>query len=329
IERFKKLYGEDKQANTFRQVTISSYLDAVEGTNRDKTATGPRVAIVYAEGDIVDGEGSPGEIGGDKYAREIRKLRVDPSVKAIVLRVNSPGGSAFASEQIYRELKTAQAAKPVVVSMGAYAASGGYYIASASNRIFAEPTTITGSIGVFGMLVNFQKIANANGITTDSVVTTTPLASLFTPFVQKPESDLTILQKSVDKFYEQFLSRVSSGRQMPVQQVNDLAQGRVWSGVEAEKLKLVDQFGGLMNAVDYVSQQTGLGANPRVFEFPERKNLGEKIKEIMNAVPRPPVSRANPATLLIKSIEHELSDLKWLNDPENIYARIPVNIGWN
>ncbi len=329
IERFKRMYGEDKQANTFQQITISNYLDTVEGTNRDKSATGPKVAIVYAEGDIVDGEGSPGDIGGDKYAREIRKLRLDPLIKAIVLRVNSPGGSAFASEQIYRELKSAQAAKPVVVSMGAYAASGGYYITSASNRIFAEPTTITGSIGVFGMLVNFQKIANDNGITTDSVVTTTPLASLFTPFVQKPESDLMILQKSVDKFYEQFLSRVSSGRQMPVQQVNDLAQGRVWSGVEAEKLKLVDEFGGLMNAVDYASQQAGLGPHPRILEFPERKSLGEKIKEILNAVPRPPVSKADPAALFVRSIEHELKEFKTLNDPENIYARIPVNIGWN
>ena len=187
MDRLKKQYGVDQEHHTFRQVTVSSYLSSFERNSKSSSDSGSKIAIVYAEGEIVDGEGSSSNVGGEKYAREIRKFRLDSSVKAIVLRVNSPGGSAFASEEIYRELKAAEETKPVVVSMGGYAASGGYYISTASKRIFAEPTTITGSIGVFGLEVNFEKIAADNGITTDSVTTTNPLATLFNPIKQKSD----------------------------------------------------------------------------------------------------------------------------------------------
>jgi|HubBroStandDraft_6_1064221.scaffolds.fasta_scaffold12480_3 protease-4 len=326
MDRLRKQYGEDEQHNTFRQVTVSSYLGALERNPRVKSDTGSKIAIVYAEGEIVNGEGGSEDVGGERYARAIRKFRFDPDVKAIVLRVNSPGGSGFASEEIYRELRAAQAVKPVVVSMGGYAASGGYYISTASNRVFAEPTTITGSIGVFGLVINFEKIANDNGITTDSVTTTIPLATLFDPIKQKSDSDLAILQKSVDKFYDQFLERVSEGRHLPVAQVNEIAQGRVWSGSEAAKLKLVDEVGGLSSAIAYAANLAHLGDHPAITEFPERKDLSEKLKELFKTTPRPPVAKLDPVGQCVNELANEFRDLRALNDPEGIYARFPTDI---
>jgi len=329
IERFKAQYGEDKKNNTFPQTTVSSYLAATGERSIPNTRRAPHVAVVYAEGEIVDGEGMPGNVGGDRYAREIRKLRLDPSVRGIVLRVNSPGGSGFASEQIYRELKNAQAVKPVIVSMGGYAASGGYYIAAAANRIFAEPMTVTGSIGVFGLQVNFEELARANGITTDSVTTTTPLTTLFSPFKEKSAGDLAILQRAVDKFYDDFLKRVSEGRNIPVPQVNEVAQGRVWSGIEAARIKLVDEVGGLRAAVSYVGNLTHLGAHPMITEFPARKDFNEKLQEILRATPKPPVAGFDPIRQGLKEVENRLQDFRALNDPAGIYSRFPVDIHWN
>src|SRR6202162_5563427 len=329
MDRLKTKYGSDQQHRTFRQVTVSTYLGAVERNPKGQSDSEPKVAVVYAEGEIVDGEGSATNVGGERYAREIRKFRLDPSVKAIVLRVNSPGGSGFASEEIYRELKAAEEIKPVIVSMGGYAASGGYYIAAASKHIFAEPSTITGSIGVFGLEVNFEKIAADNGITTDSVDTTKPLATLFNPIKQKSDEDLAILQKAVDKFYDQFLDRVSQGRHIAVEQVNEIAQGRVWSGSEAVRIRLVDEVGGLGSAIAYAANLARLGEQPRITEFPGRKDLSEKLKELFKSTPRPPVARFDPVDLGVQKLESELKDLRALNDPKGIYPRFPIDIRWN
>jgi protease IV len=329
MDRLKSQYGADQQHHTFRQVTVSSYLGVLDENSKRRSDSGSKIAVVYAEGEIVDGEGSSTNVGGERYIREIRKLRLDPNVKAIVLRVNSPGGSAFASEEIYRELKLAQQTKPVVVSMGGYAASGGYYISAVAKRIFAEPTTITGSIGVFGLEVNFEKIAADNGITTDSVTTTNPLATLFNPIEQKSDADLAILQKGVDKFYNQFLDRVSQGRQMSVPQVNEIAQGRVWSGSEAARIKLVDEIGGLNSAIVYAAGLVHLGDQPRLTEFPRRKDLSEKLKELFKSTPRPPVARFDPVGQGVQALENGLNDLRALNDPAGIYARFPTDIRWN
>jgi protease-4 len=326
MDRLRKQYGEEERHNTFRQVTISSYLGTTERNRTARPDPGSKIGVVYAEGEIVDGEGGPENVGGERYVRAIRRFRFDPTVKAIVLRVNSPGGSGFASEEIYRELKEAQAVKPVVVSMGGYAASGGYYISTASSRVFAEPTTITGSIGVFGLVMNFERIANDNGITTDSVTTTLPLATLFNPLKQKSDADLAILQKSVDKFYDQFLQRVSEGRHIPVAQVNEIAQGRVWSGSEAEKLKLVDDLGGLTSAIAYAANLAHLGDHPAIIEFPGRKDLSEKLRELFKSIPRPPVAKLDPVDQCAKELTNEFRDLRALNDPEGIYARFPTDI---
>src|SRR3984957_10263572 len=291
MDGLKTQYGSDERHRPFRQVTVSSYLGIIKRNLKSESDSRAKIAIVYAEGEIVDGEGSATNEGGERYAREIRKFRLDPSVKAIVLRVNSPGGSGFASEEIYRELKAAEETKPVIVSMGGYAASGGYYISAAAKHIFAEPTTVTGSIGVFGLEVNFEKIAADNGITTDSVTTTNPLATLFNPIRQKSDADLSILQKAVDKFYAQFLDRVSQGRHIAVEQVNEIAQGRVWSGSEAARIKLVDEMGGLRSAIAYAATLANLGGQPRITEFPSRKDLSEKLKELLKSTARPPVAR--------------------------------------
>ena len=329
IERFKAQYGEDKKNKTFPQTTVSSYLTALGAKTELNRTDKPHVAIVYAEGDIVEGEGTAGTVGGERYAREIRKLRLNPNVRAIVLRVNSPGGSGFASEQIYRELKSAGAVKPVVVSMGGYAASGGYYIAAASNHIFAEPTTVTGSIGVFGLQFNFEDIARTNGITTDSVTTTTPLTTLFSPFKRKSDADLAILQKAVDKFYDDFLKGVSDGRNIPVPQVNEIAQGRIWSGIEAQKVRLVDEVGGLRSAVSYAGNLAHLGEHPVITEFPGSKDFNEKLQEILKAAPRPPVAGFDPVRQGWKELEGLYKELRVLNDPKGIYSRFPADIHWN
>jgi protease-4 len=326
IERFKKQYGADTKNNTFNQLTVPNFLDAGRGSRSNSPVAGTRVAVVYAEGDIVGGEGKPGQVGGDKFARELRKLREDPGVKAIVLRVNSPGGSVWASEQIYREIKAIVPVKPVIASFGAYAASGGYYIAAAANRIFAEPTTITGSIGIFGLQVNFEKIANDNGVTTDSVTTTKPLASLFSPFKQKTDADMAIIQKMLDKSYDEFLEHVSSGRKIPVNQVNDIAQGRVWSGVEAGKIKLVDETGGLRSAVLYAAKLAQLGEHPLVSEFPAKKRFPEQLQEMFKTGPRPPVAKVDPLSQGLHELQNELKELQSLNDPAGLYARLPLQI---
>lgn len=326
IERFKKQYGVDKRHNTFNQLTVPNYLDGRRGNRSSTPITGSRVAVVYAEGDIVGGEGKPGQVGGDKFARELRKLREDPDVKAIVLRVNSPGGSVWASEQIYREIKATVPIKPVIASFGAYAASGGYYIAAAATRIFAEPTTITGSIGIFGLQVNFEKIANDNGVTTDSVTTTKPLASLFSPFKQKTDEDMAIIQKMLDKSYEEFLEHVSDGRKISVDQVNEIAQGRVWSGLEAGKIKLVDETGGLRSAVLYAAKLAQLGEHPRVSEFPAKKRFPEQLQELFKAAPRPPVAKVDPLSQGLQELQNELKELQSLNDPAGLYARLPLEV---
>jgi protease IV len=329
MDRLKSQYGADEEHKTFRQVTVSAYLQAIDRNNNARAGAASKIAVVYAEGEIFDGEGSATNVGGDRYARAIRKFSLDPNVKAIVLRVNSPGGSGFASEQIYRELKAAEETKPVIVSMGGYAASGGYYISAPARHIFAEPTTVTGSIGVYGMAVNFEKVASDNGITSDSVTTTTPLATLFNPVKQKSDADLAILQKAIDRLYGQFLDSVSEGRHIPVEQVNEIAQGRVWSGTDAARIKLVDEIGGLDSAIAYAAKLAQLGDHPSITEFPARKDLNEKLKELFKSVPRPPVAKSDPVDVAIAQLEHELIDLRGLNDPCGTYARFPSDIHWN
>ena len=217
-----------------------------------------RISVIYASGTIVMGKGSDANIGGNSFSDLIRKERKDSSVKAIVLRVNSPGGNAIASDMIWREVELAAKEKPVVISMGNLAASGGYYIAAPGTKIFTNPTTITGSIGVFGLLPNAGKLMNQKlGITTENVNTNrnSDFPSVFRPMTIYEKE---VMQLNIEKIYSDFISKVSAGREMPLASVDSIGQGRVWSGSDALKLGLADETGGLTASIKEAAKLAGL-----------------------------------------------------------------------
>jgi protease-4 len=316
----------------FKQVALEDYAksvrDVAEAPREDSdtsSISGSRVAIVYAEGDIVDGEGQVDEIGGSKFSRELRRLRHDSSVKAVVLRVNSPGGSASASEVIQREVRLMKQVKPIVISMGSYAASGGYWISTYGDRIFAEPTTITGSIGVFGIQFDIQQLAGNFGITFDRVKTGKYADALTVARPKTPE-ELAILQHMVDWIYDQFITKVSESRKLKREQVEEIAQGRVWSGAEAKKLGLVDEMGGLDAAIAYAAKTANLGTNYHLVEYPRQKELVEVLQDLID---RRRPNRADASTLTAKiaqRLEQELKTLESFNDPQGVYARLPMTL---
>ncbi len=325
VDELKKETGVTSPTESFRQVPIGYYARSAVVA---PAQVGPgKVAIVYAEGDIVEGEGDGNDIGGAKFAREIRELREDSSVSAIVLRVNSPGGSATAAETIQRELRLAKRVKPVIISMGSYAASGGYWISTYGDRIFAEPTTITGSIGVFGIQGDIQKLANDHGFTFDSVKTG-KFADALTIARPKTDEEMAVFQRMVDWIYGKFVAKVAEGRRLPVSRVEEIAQGRVWSGTEAKKLGLVDEIGGLNEAIRYAGTRAGLGEHFRLVEYPRSKTLSEAIAEM--------IGKVSPTTIHIQStglvgqiaerIQAALSELRSFNDPMGVYARMPMDL---
>ena len=225
------------------------------------------IAVIYAQGEIMSGEGDVNVIGEGSIKRSLEEARNDDDVKAIVLRVNSPGGSALTSELIWREIEITKKVKPVVVSMGNYAASGGYYIAANANRIFAEPNTITGSIGVFGMLPNMNQLGKNIGINAEQVKTHTN-ANGYSIFEPMDENFKGYILESIEKTYATFLKRVAEGRNMSTAQVDAMAQGRVWTGMDAKKLGLVDEIGGLEAAIKYAAK-LGKTTSYRTENFPE------------------------------------------------------------
>ncbi len=324
--------GREGSERPFKQVAIADYAriakDLAEPAGAE-TSTGRgrgRIAVVYAEGEIVDGEGDTGEVGGTSFSRELRKLRQDDDVKAIVLRVNSPGGSAFASEVIQREVRLIKKSKPVIISMGTYAASGGYWIAAYGDRIFAEPTTITGSIGVFGIQFDVQKLANNFGVTFDSVKTG-KFADALTVSRPKTAEELAVFQRMVDWIYHEFVGKVAEGRKLTREAVEEIAQGRVWSGAEAQKLGLVDELGGLDAAIVYAAHQAGLAAPYRLIEYPRRKDLLEAIQEFVERnAPRYARSQSGLSGQIAGRIEQELKALNAFRDPRGVYARLPINL---
>ena len=284
-----------------------------------------RVAVVYAEGEIVDGEGDADEVGGTRFSRELRKLRLDDGVKAVVLRVNSPGGSASASETIQREIRLMKKVKPVVVSMGSYAASGGYWIAAYGDRIFAEPTTITGSIGVFGVQFDVKKLSGDFGLTFDTVKTG-KFADLISITRPKSDEELAVFQRMVDWIYGEFIGKVAEARKIKREVVEEIAQGRVWSGAEAKNLELVDELGGLDAAIAYAVAQAKLGPNYRLVEYPHPKELFEAVQELIEKIAPNNVRAPGLAGKLAERIEREVRVLRTFNDPQGVYARLPLNL---
>ncbi|HWV69386.1 signal peptide peptidase SppA [Chitinophaga sp.] len=263
-----------KQDEKVNLVTLGKYNS---GTDLSSGSGEARLALIYAEGDIIGGESERDKtIASDDYIREIRKAREDKNIKAIVFRVNSGGGSALASEVIWRELSLAKKVKPVVVSMGDYAASGGYYISCMADSIFAEPNTLTGSIGVFGVMFNMQDFfKNKVGVTFDGVKTA-PYADLGSVGRPLTDAEKRFIQNSVDSTYASFKSRVVAGRKLAPAIVDSIAQGHVWSGLQAKELGLVDRIGGINEALACAAKLAKL-SEYRLREFPEAKNPLSKL----------------------------------------------------
>lgn len=323
--KLRQLTGETETTESFRQVDLGTYADRTIPTTEIADTAAPKIALLYAEGTIVEGKGGIETIGSDRFTEEFQQLREDDSVKAIVLRVNSPGGSATASEAILREILLTKKAKPVIVSMGNTAASGGYWIAAGADRIFAEENTITGSIGVFGLLSNIQEIANEHGVTWD-VVKTGKFADIDSNIRPKTEAELAIYQKSVNKTYDLFLKKVALYRNLPEAKVKEIAQGRVWSGKEAIKIGLVDRIGGLSSAIAYAAEKAELGNSWQLEEYPQSNRLeNELMQRLFSVKALESPAEIDPVTAELLKIRQELSLLNTFNDPSGVYARLPFN----
>jgi len=320
--QLKQLSQVTEPEEDFKSIDPLTYAEAHDLKAPEDDA--PEVAVVYAQGTIVDGEGGGEEIGGDRLAEQLRELRLDEDVKAVVLRVNSPGGSAVASEVIKREVALMSEQKPIVVSMGNVAASGGYWIAMAADEIVAESNTITGSIGVFGLLPNFQTLASNNGLAWDAVQTA-PLANLNTVARPKTPQELALLQKFVDQIYNRFIQQVAEGRGLPIEKVKEIAQGRVWSGDAAVKLGLVDQLGGLETAIAAAAKRAKL-ETWTVEEYPHTKSLEEVLLESLSDVHlgrRSQMARQGAIDTEWERLQAELKILNCLNDPQQVYTWLP------
>jgi protease-4 len=279
-----------------------------------------RIAVIYAEGNIVTGKGNDNNIGGNSYADVIRKERKDTSVKAIVLRVNSPGGVAIAADIMWRELELASRVKPVVVSMGNYAASGGYFISAPATKIYADPTTITGSIGVFGLIPNAGKLLEQKlGLSTEIVNTNknSDFPSMYRPMNSYEKE---IMQLSIERIYSDFVSKVASGRKMTSQSVDSIGQGRVWSGTSALKIGLIDEIGGLEDAIKGAAELAGVEKYSirelPVIEDPYTKLLSQLGGEIRMKI----LIRELGESVKYYNMVQELKDLS------GIQARLPYFI---
>lgn len=329
VTELKKLTGTDAEDKSFKQISLKNYAKVAESKNSSRAHKKNQIAVLYAEGEIVDGEGGPTQVGGDRIAEEMRKIREDDDIKAVVLRVNSPGGSATAAEVIGREVALTGKKKPVIVSMGNLAASGGYWISMGSSKIFAEANTITGSIGVFGMLFNAEKLAANNGITWD-VVKTARFADTNTVSRPKNPQELANIQRIVDRIYDRFITKVADSRKLPKNKVQEIAQGRVWSGAAAKQLGLVDEIGGLEDAVREAAKQAKLGEDWQLEEYPKRRSLEERILERISGVHvLKPATKLDPLTAEVKKMQDELAVIKSMNDPQGIYVRLPFDLRIN
>lgn len=331
VADLKQLTESSATARSFQQINLINYAQVSGRTLGVERNSPNKIAVVYAEGEIVDGRGEDGQIGGDRFARIFNQIRQDDNIKAVVLRINSPGGSATASEVIHREVKLTRELKPVVVSMGNVAASGGYWIASDSNRIFAESTTVTGSIGVFGVLFNGQQLANDNGITWDTVKTAR-YADTETLARPKTPPELEIYQRSVNRIYDTFLDRVVQGRKLPAPKVADIAQGRVWSGMAAKEIGLVDEIGGLQAAIAHAAQAAELENDWQLQEYPrvstlEERFFGRAVQEISTILQISGLAAqpSHPLMAELEKLQQQMTIIQKMNDPHGIYTRLPFN----
>ncbi|MBS3796776.1 MULTISPECIES: signal peptide peptidase SppA [unclassified Pseudoalteromonas] len=328
------LVGLDDEGNSFRQIGFNDYLATFKLPIAVDNPLTEKVAVIVAKGTIVDGHRKAGEIGGDSTAALLREARNDDRVKAVVLRIDSGGGSMFASELIRREvIALKEAGKPVVASMGSVAASGGYWIASAANEIWAAPSTITGSIGVFGTIMTFENSAAKLGVYSDGVGTTELKGS--SVLLGLNDKLAQAIQMSVENAYSRFLKVVSESRGLPVEEVDKIAQGRVWIATQAQELGLVDQLGDKQAAISAAAKLASLKHyDVKLIEQPLSpqdifiQNLfGNAMVQSLVAKQAPhsaSVGAAMQFDNFVEQIEQQVSSLKAFNDPEGIYARCLV-----
>ncbi len=317
----KKALGVDYQKE-YKEIDILDYINATYTNYRKNDSD--KIAVIYAQGEIRSGEGSVNIIGEGAINRALQEARRDKNVKAVVLRVNSPGGSALTSDLILREIELTKAKKPVVVSMGDVAASGGYYIASNADRIFAEPTTITGSIGVFGMLPNFKNVADKYGVNAEQVKTH-QFSNGYSVFEELDNPTREKIQEGVERVYDTFLSHVSKGRKMTKEQVDAVAQGRVWTGVKAKEIGLVDELGGLEDAIKFAAKKANV-ASYKTVSYPEYEI---DFSELLSGYFRLQ-TKATQEAAIIEKIGKEnyeiLERVNYLKQTSSIQALMPFEI---
>ena len=330
LDKLRQLTGTAAKDKPFPQVSIAQYASRALAAAARRHQGKDKIAVVYAEGVIINGEGDPnsqGAVADEAFARMLRKVRERQDVKAVVLRVNSPGGSAEASDAILDELRRFKSDRPIIVSMGSVAASGGYFISMAARRILAEPATITGSIGVFGLGLNLKKLASDHGVTFDAVQTGA-LADIGTLSRPMTPEERAVLQKLIDYFYEGFVQRVAQCRNLTTNRVDEIAQGRVWSGADALKVGLVDDLGGLEQAITVAARDAKLGANYTIVEFPEKKSLLEGLSEALSGG-RPLLAKQDLGSRIAAKVTETWRWLSSFDDPHGIYARLPFDLELN
>ncbi len=312
--------GANGDGKEYRRVSLANYLGAVRAEREHEP---DKVAVLVAQGAIVDGIGGPGTVGGDSFARLIREAREDERVKALVIRIDSPGGSAWASEVIRRELEvTREAGKPVIASMSSVAASGGYWIATGAEKIWAAPSTLTGSIGIFAMFPVLAEPLDRLGLSVDGVATA-PLAGAFDPRRPLPPTAEATLEQGIEFGYRRFLQVVAQARGMTPAEVNTVAQGRVWTGEAAAKLGLVDELGGLEEAVVAAAERAGLERYEVVWPragLPPVERLLRSVAETAAGTLAPAAGTDAPLARALGALRAEVEELMRLNDPGHIYA---------
>lgn len=307
----------------YNSVSILDYANEVAISNVDFSSK-DIIAVIYAQGEIGSGEGDVNVIGEGSMRRSLQEARKDKNVKAIVLRINSPGGNALTSELIWREIEMTKKVKPVVVSMGDYAASGGYYIACNANKIFAEANTITGSIGVFGVLPNFSEAAKKIGISTELVKTNTN-ASDYSPFKPLDENYRGFAQESVERIYSIFLQRVAEGRKLTTAQVDAIGQGRLWSGQDALKIGLVDKIGGMDDALKEAAK-LGKTTKYRTKNYPEiDKEFGDILSQFGLAQSKESIIKESIGAENYEVLKH----VKQMTSQKGIQARMAYELKIN
>ncbi|MEA3317628.1 MAG: signal peptide peptidase SppA [Bacteroidota bacterium] len=300
-------------------INLAKYIKAPKDRKSKKFAK-DKIAVIYAMGNVIMGEGEEGNIGSDRISAAIRKARKDSSIKAIVFRVNSGGGSALASEVIWREVKLAQEVKPVIASLGDVAASGGYYIVAPAEKIIASPNTITGSIGVFGMLMNSKSLFNDKLGINIEVVKTNKHSDIGSLFRKLTAEERASIQSGVEDIYKTFITHVAEGRNMTTEAVDKIGQGRVWSGVNAIEIGLIDEFGGLQKAIDIAAETAEL-ENYRTVSLPELKDPFQQIiEELQGNI---------EASIIHKNLGKEYiyyKELQEIRNMKGIQARIPYRV---